>query len=154
LVRRVDRRVETVLRELPDVGEELPRPLDRLALVVVAEGPVAEHLEERVVVRVAPYLLEVVVLAADAETLLRIDPARVRPGLLPEEHLLELHHPRVGEEQARVVLGHERRARNDGVTAHPEEIEESFADLVSRHGDVLPAPFQSGNPITTGRREA
>ncbi len=34
-------------------GQQLPRPVDRLGLEVVAEGPVAEHLEEGVVVGVA-----------------------------------------------------------------------------------------------------
>src|SRR5206468_3188198 len=97
----------------------LPRPADRLALVVVAEGPVAEHLEEGVVVGVAPHLLEVVVLAADTETLLQIDRARVGARLLAEEDLLEGHHARVDEEQARVVLGHERRARAATRTTSP-----------------------------------
>ena len=50
---------------------------DGLALEVVAEGPVAEHLEEGVVVGVAPHLLEVVVLARDADALLGVGGARV-----------------------------------------------------------------------------
>ena len=58
-------------------GQELPRPVDRLALEVVAEAPVAEHLEERVVTWRAPDLLEVVVLAGDPQAALDIDRARV-----------------------------------------------------------------------------
>src|SRR5205823_4554247 len=46
VVGRVDGGVELVLGQLPHPGEELPGPLDRLALVVVAEGPVAERSEE------------------------------------------------------------------------------------------------------------
>src|SRR5204863_94979 len=81
------------------------------------EGPVAEHLEEGVVVGVAPHLLEAVVLAADAEPLLRIDRTRLAAHLVAEKDLLEGHHARVDEDQARVVLGHEPRARDHGVAA-------------------------------------
>ena len=147
VVGRVHRRPERGLRELPDAGQELPRPRDRLALVIVAERPVTEHLEEGVVVRVAPHLLEVVVLAADAEALLRVGGTRVGPPLLAEEHLLELHHAGVDEEQARIVLGDERGARDDGVAALPEKVQEALADLVAGHHRLfLPARFRTGNP--------
>src|ERR1051326_1675968 len=49
----VDGGPEFVDRQLPFLGQKLPGPRDRLFLVVVAEGPVAEHLEEGVVVGVA-----------------------------------------------------------------------------------------------------
>jgi hypothetical protein len=52
--------------------------VDGLALEVVAERPVAEHLEEGVMARGAPDLLEVVVLAGDPETALVVDRAVVR----------------------------------------------------------------------------
>ena len=51
--------------------------MDRLALEVVAEAPVAEHLEERVVARRPTDLLEVVVLAGDAQAALVVDRPRV-----------------------------------------------------------------------------
>src|SRR5213075_1165576 len=50
----VDRGVKPVLRELPDFGDEFPRPVNGFALEVIAEAPVAEHFEERVVVGVEP----------------------------------------------------------------------------------------------------
>ena len=58
-------------------GQELPGPVDGLPLEVVAERPVAEHLEERVVPRRASHLLEVVVLAGDPQAALRVHGARV-----------------------------------------------------------------------------
>ena len=66
VVGRMDGGPELVLRQAPLAGEQLPRPRDRLALVVVAERPVAEHLEEGVMVGIASDLLEVVVLAGEA----------------------------------------------------------------------------------------
>ena len=81
---------------------------DRLALEVVAEGEVAEHLEEGVVARGVADVLEVVVLAARAHAALRAGRAHVGALLLAEEHVLELHHAGVGEQQRRIVAGHER----------------------------------------------
>ena len=67
-----DGHVESILGQLEALREEGPGKLNRLALEVVAKGPVAQHLKHGVVVGIASYLLEVVVLAADAEALLRV----------------------------------------------------------------------------------
>jgi hypothetical protein len=53
-------------------------------------------------------VLEVVVLAAGAHAALRGGRARVVALLLAEEHVLELHHAGVGEQQRRIVAGHQR----------------------------------------------
>src|SRR5439155_6586329 len=76
---------------------------------------------------------EVVVLATDAEALLAVDGPHVRTALVAEEHLFELHHAGVGEEQARVVLRDQGRARHDGVPALLEEIQERLTDLIPGH---------------------
>ena len=69
-------------------GQQFPRPGDGLGLEVVAEAPVAQHLEERVVVGVVADVFQVVVLAAGADALLAVDGAGVRrasagPGRCP-----------------------------------------------------------------------
>lgn len=51
------------------LGQQLPRPSDRLALEVVAKGPVAKHLKEGVVVVVLAHIVQIVVLAARADAL-------------------------------------------------------------------------------------
>ena len=56
-------------------------------------------------------------LAAGAHALLRGGGPRVVALLAAQEDVLELVHPRVGEEQGRVVLGHERRALHHAVAA-------------------------------------
>src|SRR5262249_35031128 len=129
----VHRGVELFRGQLPDRGERLPRPGDGLALPVVAERPVAQHLEEGVVIGVAADLLQVVVLAADAQALLAVGGARPGARLGAEEDLLERHHARVGEQQARIVGRHEGRARDDGVTALAAEVEKALPNLVAGH---------------------
>ena len=133
----VDRGVEAVLRELPDLGDELPGEVDGLALEVVAEGPVAQHLEERVVVGVEADVFEVVVLTAGADALLGVGGAAggVRALRLAEEDRDELVHPSVGEEQVGGVR-HQARRLDDRVLLRFEEIEEGLADLGGGHGTV------------------
>src|SRR5206468_159030 len=84
---------------------QLPRPLDRLLLEVVAEREVAEHLEEGEVARGRADLLDV----RRAEALLTRGEARPRRRLLAAEEGLERLHPG-GREQHGAVLRrrHER----------------------------------------------
>ncbi len=126
-----DRRVQAGLVELPFHRQQLPRPADRLLLEVVAERPVAEHLEEGVVVRVLADVVEVVVLAAGADALLRVGRALVGRLLGAEEVRLELVHAGVGEQQRRVVVRHDTARRHEGVAVLlDEEVDELLADLV------------------------
>ncbi len=78
-------------------------------------------------------VLEVVVLAAGAHAAL----GGGRPGkgalVLPEEHVLELHHARVGEEQRRIVARHEWAGGNDRVALAGKIFQELAADLAAIH---------------------
>ncbi len=89
--------VQPLLRKLPDLREQFPCPDNRLFLVVVAERPVAEHLEKGVVVGVAAHILEIVMLARRTDALLRIDRPCIGARTLVEKHILELVHARIGE---------------------------------------------------------
>ena len=93
VVGRVHGRGQPVRGDAEVAGQELPRPVDRLALEVVAEAPVAEHLEQRVVARGPADLLEVVVLAGDAQAALVVDGTRVVALLDARQRVLELDHP-------------------------------------------------------------
>ena len=74
----IDGGVELVLGQAPFFGQEFPGPFDRLGFVIVAERPVAEHFKKSVMVGVAADGFEIVVFAADAQTLLRASGAHVR----------------------------------------------------------------------------
>ena len=128
-----DRDLQAVGREAEGAGQERPRVLDRVLLEVVAEGEVAEHLEERVVARRDAHVLEVVVLSAGADALLRRGRARVLALLPAQEDVLELVHAGVREQQRGIALRNERRALHDPVPALLEEAEERRPDLVRRH---------------------
>ena len=117
-------------------GHPLPRVGDRLLLEVVPEGEVAQHLEEGVVAGGMAHLLQVVVLAAGANALLAGGRAGIVAALHALKHPLELHHPRVGEQQGGVVRRHQRRAGDLAVVPgrNAEVFEELAADLGGLHG--------------------
>ena len=97
--------VEALGGKLPAPNDQFPRPVDRFLFEVVAEAPVAEHLEKRVVIGVESDVVEVVMLAAGADAFLGVGGARwIEAGsLLAEKDRHELVHAGVGEEQIRRV---------------------------------------------------
>src|SRR4029453_5077742 len=160
-----DGQPETLDREPIADRDEVPGVADRLLLEVVAEGEVTQHLEERVVARRAPDLLEVVVLARHAQALLGCRRAGVVALLASGEVVLELVHARVGEEERGVGRGGERAAAHDAVAAPLEVLQESFTSLPRSHlhdGSLLsprnprrPRPFRRARrPVRAPLRRA
>ncbi len=129
----VHRGVHPVGGQPVDVVQQLPGPLDGLLLEVVAVGPVAQHLEHGVVVGVMTHLLQVVVLARHAQTLLRVGRTGVFARRIAQENILELVHARIGEHQRGVVLHHHRRRRHDRMALALEEVEKGPADFIRFH---------------------
>jgi hypothetical protein len=77
--------------------------------------------------------VEVVVLAAGAQTFLRRAGAHVIALLVPEKHVFELIHARVGEQQRRIVGGQKGRRAHTRVAVPFEILKEFFANFVSSH---------------------
>src|SRR5690606_11143815 len=59
--------------------------------------------------------------------------AHVRTYVRTEEDVLELHHPRVGEHQRRIVARHQGAGRDDRVAFRLEELQELFTDFGRFH---------------------
>ena len=125
--------VHALGRQVVDVVQQLPGPCDRLLLEVVAVGPVAQHLEHRMVVGVVADLLQVVVLARHAQALLRVGRARILAGRIAQEDVLELVHARVGEHQRGVSLDDHRGRRHDHVALRCEEVQKGLTNFIRFH---------------------
>ena len=69
-------------------------------------------------------VFEVVVFAADAHTLLRCRRGGVRGLELAEEKIFELVHPRIVEEEGRIVVGDDRRGVDEAVASLSKKREE------------------------------
>jgi hypothetical protein len=138
---------QPVLGQPELLGDQVPGQLDRQVLEVVAEGEVAQHLEERVVARGVADVVEVIVLAPGAHAFLRRHGAAVGPALEPGEHVLELHHAGVGEHESRVVARHQRPRRHDLVAVPGEVVEERGADLVDGGHAFFPWRLASPHPL-------
>jgi hypothetical protein len=83
-------------------------------------------------------VFEVVVLAAGAHAFLRGGGTLIRPLLDAGEHVLELDHAGVGEQQGRVVARHQGARRHDLVTVPGEIVEKGGPDIVGGlHGQSL-----------------
>ena len=133
LVGAINRGIKAVLGELPDFGDQLPRPIDRLPLEVIPKRPVPEHLEKGVVIGVQPDVLEVVVLATRPDALLgvgragilrrnRLSPLRDVSRTLPKKNGHKLVHPGVREQKVRRI-GHQTRGAHDRVLLRSEKVE-------------------------------
>ncbi len=140
VVVRVDRHPQLVRGQLEVHRQQLPGVADRVLLEVVAEREIAQHLEERVVARGVADVVQVVVLAAGADALLRRRGARVGTLVEAEEHVLELVHAGVREQQRRIVARHHRRRGDDGVALRFEELQEGRTDFCGFHSGTFWGP--------------
>ena len=132
----IDRGPELVLGQLEVLGQQLPGKRDGVVLEVVAEREVAQHLEESVVARGVAHVLQVVVLAAGADALLRRSRPRVRALVEAQEHVLELVHACVREQQRGVVARHHGAGGHGLVALGLEELQEGGADVGGFHGEL------------------
>ena len=123
-----------VLRvEVQLVNQVFPCPRDGFLLEVVAERPVAEHLEHRVVVGVVSNLLQVVVLAAHAQTFLAVGGTAELLLDIAENNILELVHTSIRKHQGGVALEHHRSRWYDGAALRSKELQEALADFFCSH---------------------
>ena len=133
LVTRKNGGIETVLVQLHHLRQKLPRVGDSLFLEIVAERPVAQHLEHGVVVGVATHLLQVIMLAGDAETLLGVGHARVFGRIVAQKDVLELVHASIGEHQRRVILDDHRCGWDNMMLFGFKKAQKSSTDFCRSH---------------------
>ena len=133
-----DRDKQLVFRDAEPLrrSDQLPCEADRVFLEVVAERKVPEHLEERMVTIGKADVLEVVMLAARTNALLRRGRSPVIALLQTKKNVLELVHSGVSEEQCGIVRRNERRRMDFFMSILNKKVEELAAYLgASQHED-------------------
>ena len=146
------RGVQAVGRQFPHVDEQPPGQFDGVLLEIVPKREVAQHLEKRVVPQRRPDVLEVVVFAADPHALLGTRRPHVLAAILAEEHVLELVHPGVREQERGVVAGNQGSARYDAVAVLFEETKESAAKVAGRHPPIVTTATRRPRRLRGGAR--
>jgi hypothetical protein len=79
------------------------------------------------------HVFQVVVLAAGAHAALRGSGAGVAALVAAKEHILELVHARIGEQQRGIVVRHQRAGRHHLMTMGSKIIEKGSADFSGFH---------------------
>ena len=130
VVRVIDGHKQLVLGQAEFFGDQVPGQLDRLFLEIIAEREIAQHFKEGEVPRREPHIVEVVVLAAGAHAFLRGGRAAIGAFFKSGEHVLELHHARIGEHQRRIVAWHQWARGDLLVTILGKEVEKGRTDVV------------------------
>src|SRR5579871_995595 len=118
--------------ELEGSGEQLPGEADGVSLEVVAKGEVTQHLEERVMPRRVADVFKIVVLATGSHAALTGRGALVVSLVLAQKHVLELDHAGIGEQERRIVGGHERARGHDRMAMLGKEFQEGAAYFRAR----------------------
>jgi hypothetical protein len=99
---------------------------------VIPETEVPQHFKESVMAGGVADLVKVIVFAAGPHAALRTDGTGVTALLGTEEHILELHHAGIGEQQSRIITWNQRAAGHYGMAFTGKEIEEILANLRTR----------------------
>ena len=102
----INRDVELFLGHFEHLGKKLPRPRCRLALEIVAEREVAQHLKEGAVTGCDAYALDI----GRADALLAGGNALARRSYLACKILFHRRHSAVDKQKAVVVLGNKGKA--------------------------------------------
>ena len=128
--------IQTVFLQFIFAGEQLPCPVYRFFLEIIAKRPIAQHLEHGVVVGVVAHFLQVVVLARHTQALLCIGYPWKSHFAIAQKQILKRIHPCVGKHQSRIVLDHHGRARHNLVLLALEKIQKLLPYFLRCHHNV------------------
>ncbi len=117
--------------QTPNLRQQFPSPADGFLLVVISEGPVAEHFEEGMVAVITADIFKVVMLARDAHTLLRVGRAGIRAAVGPEENVFELDHAGIREQQRGIPGGDQAGGTDSSVSFFLKKFDKLSADLIA-----------------------
>ena len=106
--------------------QKLPRPRNRLLLEIIPEGEIAQHLKEGAVARRLADILEV----AGADALLAGRDPAARRNLLPRKVGLERRHAGIDDQQAVVVVRHQRETVHAQTSLLLKERQEHLAQFI------------------------
>ena len=112
----VDGDIKLLFRQFQFLSQEVPRIGDGFPFEIIAKGEVPQHFKKGMMPRCTAYRIQVVMLPAGAHAFLRCGGSGVIPLFQAQEHILELVHPRIGEQQRRIIIWHQRGTGHMGMS--------------------------------------
>jgi len=125
----VDRHPQPLRGQAEPLGKKLPRIAYGVALEVIPEAEIAQHLEKSVMAGGEAHVFEIIVLAAGPYAALRGSRPGIGTPLQVQEDILELHHARVGEQQRGIAGRHQAAAGYYLMILGGKKIEKGLANV-------------------------
>ena len=122
----IDGYVQSVCRDFQPFCYEFPGPGNDFVFEVITEGEVAQHFEECAVTCCFPYVVDI----ACTDTFLACGHSFAGGDFLTCEVCLHRSHTRVDQQQAVIVLGHQREGFQTQVVFCFKEFQKLFSDFV------------------------
>ena len=119
-------RIESLGIQTDPLGQKFPCPRNSFFLEVIAEGEVAQHLEESAVAGRLSHVLQV----TRADALLAGGHAPSGRDLFPCEIGLKGSHSGVDDQKALVVVRHQRKAVHSQMSLALKELQEHFTKFI------------------------
>ena len=105
VVLQVNGRIQTILVQSHHLGQELPGPVNRLVLEVIAEGEIAQHLKEGAVTGGLSYIFNI----ACTDTFLTGGHSAAGRNLRAGEIRLQRSHTRVNQQKTVIIVRYKRK---------------------------------------------
>src|SRR5690554_1677581 len=93
---------ETLRSQLQLLGEKRPGKMDGFMLEVISKTEITQHFEKGVVPGGITHIFQVIMLTTRSHAALRGGGPAIGTLVLPQENILELHHPSIGKEKRRI----------------------------------------------------
>ena len=126
VVVQIDGRIEPVRIQPHHLGQKLPRPGNGLVLKIIAKGKIAQHLKKSAVTGRLADVLDI----AGPDALLAGGNAPAGRNLLSGEIGFQGRHAGIDQQQAVIVMGHQREALHRQVALAFKKFQEHFPELV------------------------
>jgi len=123
------REVKAILGQAEGARHEIIRIANGVLFEVVPEGEVTEHFEKGMVTGAWADIFEVVVFSRNPHASLHARGPHIGAPILPQKHVLELHHSGISEQKGRVVSGNQRRRGDDRVAPLRKELKKRAPDF-------------------------
>src|SRR5690606_37872672 len=128
---------EAFFGKLQDFCQELPGVFNSIALEIVPKAEITQHFKEGMVAGGITHIFQVIMFTTSPYTALSTGCASVVTLVTTEKDIFKLHHPRIGEQQCRVITGNQRAAGYNGMSLTLKKFQVSVTNFCALHRSFI-----------------